>query len=149
MHAPQSLDHGNKSKSMSTSFLPPINNHYRRAFLQFKSQYIDIKPPHFHFSGLPCHSFLKRRITSRGYCMHITIIGPHRTPNLLSCFRESTWQPCTAPINSKGICSITRFTFVSFMAVFLHVPCLFIHFLEDTCSADLPSLSIRGQLFLS
>lgn len=37
MHAPQSLDHGNKSKSMSTSFLPPINNHYRRAFCNSKA----------------------------------------------------------------------------------------------------------------
>lgn len=82
-----------KSKSMSTSFLPLPHqrNHYRRAcVLQSKVNA---------FQGYHATlTFLKHRTTSRGCCIHITIIGPHRAPNLLSCAsRESTWQPCTAP----------------------------------------------------
>lgn len=92
MHAPQSLDTRKKSKSMSTSFLPPPSSTQSFSSCVLQSKVNAFQGYHATLT------FLKHRTASRGCCIHITIIGPHRAPNLLSCAsRESTWQPCTAP----------------------------------------------------
>lgn len=93
MHAPQSLDHG-KSQSLCQRLFSPPSSTQSLSSCVLQSKVSAFQGYHATLT------FLKHRTTSRGYLIHITIIVPHRAPNLLSCAsRESTWQPQS---NSRG-----------------------------------------------
>lgn len=100
-----------KSQSLCQRLFSPIkivifDFYYRCALCGQKSIYRHQTCKIFPFQGHHATlTFFKRQVTSRGYC--IPIIGPHRAPNLPSFSRINVAaSETTAPIKSKGICSI-------------------------------------------